>query len=297
MRAGAALAALSSNAALQTAVLGSLRQAHLANKAPALAAAIPSTTRQLWRLGFSSSSSQLQDSKAEAAAQAAVEAATGGGAAGGDQAQQGEQQQQQAQQEEQQQLSAEELQKANEELQAQLEEERKKGEDMKERLLRTLADMENLRERTARATAEAKQYATQSLVKSIIDVADNLERAAGAVPLDELNGEKEVDKDRALALLRSLRDGVLMTDSILMKIMEKEGVVRYDPMGQQFDPNLHNALFEVPDATKEPGTVAVVIKRGYLLHERPVRAAEVGVVAGRHKEAGAAAADDHAAGI
>jgi hypothetical protein len=58
----------------------------------------------------------------------------------------------------------------------------------------------------------------QNLVKSIIDVADNLERAAGAVPLDELNGEKAVDTDRALALLRSLRDGVLMTDAILMKV-------------------------------------------------------------------------------
>lgn len=59
----------------------------------------------------------------------------------------------------------------------------------------------------------------QNLVKNFIDVADNLERAAGAVPLDELNGEKEVDAARALSLLRSLRDGVLMTDTILMKVL------------------------------------------------------------------------------
>ena len=90
-------------------------------QAPALSAAVPSTTRQLWRFGFSSSSSQSQDSKAEAAAQAVAEAAAGGAAAGSDQAQQ-EQQEQQPQP----QLFAEELQKANEELQAQLEEERKK---------------------------------------------------------------------------------------------------------------------------------------------------------------------------
>ena len=70
----------------------------------------------------------------------------------------------------------------------------------------------------------------------------------------------------------------MMTDDILMKLLGKEGVTRYDPVGDMFDPNLHNALFQVPDGTKEPGTIAVVIKKGYMLHDRPVRAAEVGVV-------------------
>lgn len=143
--------------------------------------------------------------------------------------------------------------------------------------MRTLADMENLRERTARQTSEAKQFAVQSMLKSLVDVADNLERAAGSVSADDVDSSSEIDRDRALSLLRSLRDGVVLTDSILMKILEKEGVSRYDPMGQPFDPNLHMALFQVPDATKEPGTVAVVVKKGYMLHERAVRAAEVGV--------------------
>jgi molecular chaperone GrpE len=62
-------------------------------------------------------------------------------------------------------------------------------------------------------------------------------------------------------------------------------VQRYDPLGQPFDPNLHNALFEVPDATKEPGTVALVVKKGYLLHDRAVRAADVGVVKASDGEA------------
>jgi molecular chaperone GrpE len=148
--------------------------------------------------------------------------------------------------------------------------------DLKDKMVRTLADMENLRDRTSRQLQEARQFATQSLVKSLVEVADNLERAAGSILKDE--NMDEMDVDRAMTLLHSLRDGVIMTDGILMKILEKEGVKRFDPLGHQFDPNVHNALFEVPDATKEPGTVAVVIKKGYMLHDRAVRAADVGVV-------------------
>jgi molecular chaperone GrpE len=158
--------------------------------------------------------------------------------------------------------------------------EKKTAADLKEKLVRTLADMENLRERTARATNEAKQFAISSFVKSIVDVADNLERAAGSVPdLEDPSIIAELDKDRAITLLKSFHQGVMMTDDILMKLLGKEGVTRYDPVGDVFDPNLHNALFQVPDGTKEPGTIAVVIKKGYMLHDRPVRAAEVGVVA------------------
>ena len=151
------------------------------------------------------------------------------------------------------------------------------AEDFKEKLVRTLADMENLRERTARQVSEAKQFAVQGFLKSLVDVADNLERAAGSVAMEDIDGTNDIELERALKLLKSLREGVVMTDNILMKILEKEGVQRYDPLGDAFDPNLHNALFQVPDATKEPGTVAVVIKKGYLLHDRAVRAAEVGV--------------------
>jgi molecular chaperone GrpE len=158
------------------------------------------------------------------------------------------------------------------------------ADDLKNNLLRTLADMENLRERTSRQTAEARQFAVQGLVKSLVDVADNLERAAGSVAgtLSTVDGggpdAEEVDRDHALSLLRSLRDGVLLTDNVLMRVMKEHGVERYDPLGDKFDPNLHNALFEVPDGSKEPGTVAVVVKKGYMLHDRAVRAADVGVV-------------------
>ena len=173
-------------------------------------------------------------------------------------------------------MNLDELRELVEKMQTKEQEYRTQIEDLKDKMVRTLADMENLRERTSRQLQEARQFATQSLVKSLVEVADNLERAAGSILKNE--NMDEMDVERAMTLLHSLRDGVIMTDGILMKILEKEGVKRFDPLGDQFDPNVHNALFEVPDATKEPGTVAVVIKKGYMLHDRAVRAADVGVV-------------------
>jgi molecular chaperone GrpE len=173
-------------------------------------------------------------------------------------------------------MDLDELRELVEKMQTKEQEYRTQIDDLKDKMVRTLADMENLRDRTSRQLQEARQFATQSLVKSLVEVADNLERAAGSILKDE--NMDEMDVDRAMTLLHSLRDGVIMTDGILMKILEKEGVKRFDPLGHQFDPNVHNALFEVPDATKEPGTVAVVIKKGYMLHDRAVRAADVGVV-------------------
>jgi molecular chaperone GrpE len=70
---------------------------------------------------------------------------------------------------------------------------------------------------------------------------------------------------------------VQATEKILLQVLKKQGVEQFNPEGDKFDPNLHNALFEVPDGTKEAGVVAVVTKRGYRLHERVIRPAEVGV--------------------
>eukprot|EP00887_Chlorella_sp_A99_P000968 scaffold5.g968.t1 len=254
-----------------------------ATEVPAIQSAL--SAADCWRggwLGFPFTTSAAQEAGGgggepkPAAPEAAPADAAAAGAGGA--AQQGQGQEQVAQQQGQEkELSIEELRQALEYTIDELEGEKKKSEDLKEKLLRTLADMENLRDRTTRAAAEAKQYA--GLVKSLLEVADNLERAAGSVPSAEVEGEG--NPERAVTLLRSLREGVLMTEGILLKILAREGVVRYDPLGEAFDPNLHMALFEVPDATKEPGTVAIVIKarpqKGYMLHERAIRAAEVGV--------------------
>ncbi|KAL4859929.1 Fumarylacetoacetase [Chlorella vulgaris] len=217
-----------------------------------------------WRLGFHSSSAQHHAVDAQQSS-----------AANGD----GQPQQQQGEEtvDATASMTPEQVVEAYREAQEALEAERKRADELKDKLLRTLADMENLRDRTARTTAETKQFAVQGLVKNLLEVADNLERAAGSVPPADVDHNSDIDRERALMLLRSLREGVLMTDAVLMKVLGREGVSRYDPLGDKFDPNLHNALFEVPDATKDPGTVAVVVKRGYSLHERIVRAAEVGV--------------------
>ncbi|KAL4425698.1 hypothetical protein ABPG75_009714 [Micractinium tetrahymenae] len=244
--------------------------------APLTAAYLSTSSTGGWRFGFSSSSAASRAAAAdEQKAAGEQQQAAAEGAAGEQQHEQQHEQQQQA--EAAAGLTPEELGQALQEAKEALEAERKRSEDMKDKLLRTLADMENLRERTARTAAEAKQYAVQGLVKNLLDVADNLERAAASVPAEHVGDSSEIDRDRALGLLRSLRDGVLMTDTVLMKVLAKEGVTRYDPLGDAFDPNLHNALFEVPDATRDAGTVAVVVKRGYMLNDRVVRAAEVGV--------------------
>lgn len=149
-------------------------------------------------------------------------------------------------------------------------------------LKRALAEMENVRGRAAREIETTKKFAVQSFAKSLMDVADTLERAIEAVPSDALDVKEgatpEAEAERLRKLVKSMREGVDITDRQLQQVFKKNGLEQYNPINQKFDPNLHNALFEVPDATKEVGTVAVVTKRGYLMHERVLRAAEVGVV-------------------
>lgn len=142
---------------------------------------------------------------------------------------------------------------------------------------RSLAEMENLRQRTQRQVENAHKFAVEPIIKPLLDVADNLQRAAEAVPAGFVEGSEVLDAERATKLLRSLLQGVQMTEGVLMKVFKKHAVEQYNPAGEKFDPNLHQAMFEVPDPTKEAGTVAVVTKRGYKMHDRILRAAEVGV--------------------
>lgn len=149
--------------------------------------------------------------------------------------------------------------------------------DLTDRLMRSLAEMENVRTRSTREVDNAKRFGPQALVKDLLDVPDNLERAAASVPQAVIDGDEEADAEKLKKLLRGLLEGVRATEKILMQVLRKQGVERYDPAGEKFDPNLHSALFEVPDGTKDPGVVAVVTKKGYRLHERVIRPADVGV--------------------
>lgn len=149
---------------------------------------------------------------------------------------------------------------------------------MQDRVLRSYAEMENVRERAKREVDNSNKFAIQSFAKSLLDVADNLGRASSVVK--ESFGKLDTSEDTAGAvpLLKTLLEGVEMTDKQLAAVFKKFGVEKFDPTNEQFDPNRHNAAFQVPDPSKPSGTVAVVLKPGYSLHERIIRPAEVGVV-------------------
>ncbi|CAL5392719.1 unnamed protein product [Camellia sinensis] len=165
----------------------------------------------------------------------------------------------------------------------------KEIEKMQDKVIRTYAEMENVMGRTRREAENSKKFAIQSFAKSLLDVADNLGRASSVVKESFSKIDTTKDSAGAVPLLKTLLEGVEMTEkqlaevlytlsgSIASKVLKKYGVEKYDPTNEQFDPNRHNAVFQVPDASKPPDTVAVVLKVGYVLHDRVIRPAEVGV--------------------
>ena len=149
--------------------------------------------------------------------------------------------------------------------------------EMKDRVLRTMAEMENLRRRTERQIAETRQYAIAAFARDMLTAGDNLARALEAVP----------EEARDAAAMKTLIEGVEMTERDLLNSLEKHGVKKLDPLGQKFDPNLHQAIFEVPTDAQPAGTVMQVMQSGYVIGERVLRPAMVGVAkaAPRQKDA------------
>lgn len=174
-------------------------------------------------------------------------------------------------------LSRDDLLKLVSEKEQVLEQKDKEFAEWKDKLLRSYAEMENVMERTRRDAENLKKFAIQSFAKSLLDVADNLGRAASVTKESFTKIDASNDTVGAVPLLKTLLDGVEMTEKQLSEVFRKSGIEKYDPTNEQFDPNMHNAVFQVPDNSKPPGTVAVVIKAGYTLHERIIRPAEVGV--------------------
>ncbi|MCY4548320.1 MAG: nucleotide exchange factor GrpE [Defluviicoccus sp.] len=136
-----------------------------------------------------------------------------------------------------------------------------------DRLLRALAETENLRRRGKREREETARFAISSFARDVLPVADNLRRALEAVPGDA--GENEA--------LASLVGGLELTERELEAIFQRHGIERIDPGGEKFDHNLHEAMFEIPTADAEPGSVVQVVETGYLLNGRLLRAARVGI--------------------
>jgi len=151
----------------------------------------------------------------------------------------------------------------------------KEAAELKDRLLRTLAEMENLRRRTEREVADARTYGVTNFARDILAVADNMERALKALD-DEI-------REKADAGVKALLDGVELTERELIKAMEKHGVRKLEPQGGKFDPNLHQAMFEIPDESVPAGTVVQVMQPGYTIGERVLRPALVGVSKGGPK--------------
>ena len=158
--------------------------------------------------------------------------------------------------------------------------------EMKDRLLRTLAEMENLRKRTDREIADSRLYAVTSFARDVLGVADNMRRALAAVA-PELRGS-------AQSGAKALIDGVELTERELLKTLEKYGVRQFTPQGEKFDPNLHQAMFEVPDVTVPAGSVVQVVQPGYMIGDRVLRPALVAVSKGGPKAAPASPTNDNA---
>lgn len=141
--------------------------------------------------------------------------------------------------------------------------------------MRGVAEMENLRRRTAREVADAKKFAVSSFARELLSVSDNLTRALSVVSDEE--------KAAASQVWQNLLEGVQMTERELLTVLEKNGVQRIDPLGERFDPNKHQAMFEVPDPSQTSGMVVQVVAPGFVIGERVLRPAMVGVTKGGPK--------------
>jgi molecular chaperone GrpE len=162
--------------------------------------------------------------------------------------------------------------------------------DYKDKMLRALAEAENSRKRSERAVADARDYAITAFARDTLQVADNMHRALAAIG-PELRESMD-------GPVKALIEGLDLTERELLKVLDKHGVKKFDPAkGEKFDPNFHQAMFEVPDPSLPTGTVAQVMQAGYKIGDRVLRPALIGVAKGGPKAPpaeDAAAANDNA---
>ena len=140
---------------------------------------------------------------------------------------------------------------------------------LKDRLLRTAADMENLRKRAEREKAEATLYAATNFARDLLSVADNMNRALAAISPEAKEAADDVTKN--------LLTGVEMTEKELLNVFQRYNIRKVETVGAKFDPNFHQALFEVPTADHPPGTVVQEMQSGFAIGDRCLRPAMVGV--------------------
>jgi molecular chaperone GrpE len=147
--------------------------------------------------------------------------------------------------------------------------------DLRDRFLRLAAEMDNLRRRTDREVKDAKSYAVTGFARDMLSVSDNLRRAIETLP-DEARASAD-------ATMTALIEGVEMTERGMLATLERHGVRKIEAEGQKFDPNFHQAMFEVPNPNVANNTVVQVVQAGYAIGDRVLRPAMVGVAKGGPK--------------
>ncbi|ODV90087.1 hypothetical protein CANCADRAFT_15902, partial [Tortispora caseinolytica NRRL Y-17796] len=167
---------------------------------------------------------------------------------------------------------SEELKSELDELKEKLNAKDKEAAEFKDKYLRAVADFRNLQESTKREIQQTKEFAISRFAKDLLDSVDNLERALALIP------KEKIDNGEYPAEFKDVYEGIEMTQHVLHKTLEKHGMTRLHPLDEPFDPHRHEAMFEVHDPKKEPGTVCFVQQSGYALKDRVLRAAKVGVV-------------------
>ena len=144
--------------------------------------------------------------------------------------------------------------------------------DLRDKLLRTVAEMENLRKRTEREVSDTRSYAIAGFARDMLTATDSLSRALLVLPAEA--------RDNADAAMKSLIEGIELTEREMQRLLAVHGVKPIEAEGQKFDPHKHQAMFEVPDPTRPEGTVVQVVQTGYAIGDRVLRPAMVGVAKG-----------------
>jgi molecular chaperone GrpE len=158
-----------------------------------------------------------------------------------------------------------------------MEELRAENADLKDRVLRAMAETENLRKRAEREKAEATLYAATNFARDLLSVGDSLSKA-----LEIMDEDARANADEST---RNFIEGIELTRRELLNSFQKHGIVEVNPSDEKFDPNFHQAMFEVPGSGKPNGTVVQVVQTGYKIGERVLRPALVGVAKGDGKDA------------
>ena len=151
----------------------------------------------------------------------------------------------------------------------------KEVKELKDAVLRSLAEEENVRRIARKDVESANNYAITKFAKALLDVSDNFERALSAIPEEK---RKSLESGEGDPLFKSFVEGIVAVDKGMTKTFSQFGVVKYGEVGETFDPELHDALFQMPDETKEENTIGQVVKTEYKLKGRVIRAAQCGII-------------------